>query len=171
MNYPTSASHSSIQRAEHWYRELPLKEREEAKRRYRQSGAKATLPVLPGAVELVKLIRDRGLKVVLLTNRPYAEYYRIYPDTLSWLNDNGFEYDGIVWARDKGLEAVKQFKNVCFAIDDNQENVQRLREARVPTIKVDPGDNSCDTASLLQVAKNITKIEDLAYEWKRGVVA
>lgn len=170
LNCP-EAGMFSVHSAEKWYRGLPLKDREQIKKKYRQSGAKATLPVLPGAAKFVHLVRERGLKAVLITNRPYADYYRIYPDTLEWLVKNEIPYDGIVWARDKGLEAVKQFKNVCWAVDDDSENIKRFREAKIPTIQVDPGDENNDTSALLTVARRVAKIEDLAYEWKKELVS
>lgn len=120
-------------------RDISLDRKEELKREYRQSGVKATLPVLPGAKNMLDSIHAAGLKIILLTNRPYAEHCRIYADTLQWLRDNDLKYDAIIWARDKGFEAVKNFKNVCWAVDDSEENVKRLREAGIQTVHLIPG--------------------------------
>jgi len=108
-----------------------LLERERVKREYRMSGAKASASVVPGARELLVQLRASGIKVVLLTMRPYAEYYRIYPDTLEWLAKNDLQYDAILWAREKGLEALKNFTKIYFAVDDDPKNVAMYLKAGI----------------------------------------
>lgn len=157
----------SLSGAKEKYSKMKLEDREWAKVAYRQSGVKRALPVLPGARELLDLLRASGLKIVLLTNRPYSKYYRIYPDTLEWLKANELVYDAILWTHDKGLEATKYFSNIRFAVDDQDSNVQRLREARIITIKVDSADETRSTAALLKLANSLSKVEDLGYEWNK----
>lgn len=151
--------------AAEWLRELPVDKYEEVKRWYRQSGAKADLPVLAGACEMLTRIRERGVKIVLLTNRPYAEHFRIYPDTLEWLAKNNLPYDAIIWAKDKGFEAVKNFSNVLWAVDDQADNIEKLRAAGIQCIKVDPLDTDADTAVLSVVIQTHPHIEDIAKLW------
>lgn len=160
---------TSRTRAKFLFDNTSITEQEIWKRDYRRSGVKADLPVLPGAKEFLSMVRSRGLKVILLTNRPYDEHYRIYPDTLEWLSKNDLQYDGILWARDKGLEAVKNFKNICWAVDDTEKNIKRLQEARITTIRVNPSDDTRNTAALLQFSKNVKKIEDLGWDWSHMV--
>lgn len=132
--------------AQQHYEGSNLRDREALKRLYRQSGAKAKLPLLPGAAELLRLLRlNDQLKIVLLTNRPYAEHYRIYPDTLEWLSANNLPYDAIFWARDKGLEALRNLSNISWAVDDSPENVRRLREAGITVAHLNPADPASDT--------------------------
>lgn len=152
------------------YEGLPLEEKEAVKRTYRQSGAKRSLPLLPGASDLLQLLRASSqLKIVLLTNRPYAEHYRIFPDTLAWLEENKLPYDAILWTRDKGLEAAKNFKNICWAVDDSPANIARLKEAGIPAIQLYPERAGQDTTAFVEFLSSMSKIEDAGYEYeKRG---
>ena len=156
---------SSIASARKWFRESSIVTQEDIKTMFRRSGEKATMPVLPGAKEFLGLLRSGGLKIVLLTNRPYAEQWRIYPDTLAWLELEHLPYDALLWSVDKGFDAVKNFSNICFAVDDRDKNIRRLIEAKIPTIKVDPHDETRNTAALLQFARGVGKLEDLAFAW------
>lgn len=159
-----------------WYEnEAGVKRQEEIKRLFRQSGAKRNLAVLPGARELLNLIRHESLlKIILLTNRPYDEHFRIYGDTLEWIEKNSLPYDAIIWAKDKGFEAVKTFKNVAWAIDDKAKNVTRLREAGITTVHVNPEDPDRCTKAFYDFALKVTEygngmtgstMENLAFNW------
>lgn len=144
---------------------LSVVERERLKREYRQSGAKATLPVLQGAREMLKLIADCGIKVILLTNRPYAEHFRIYPDTLAWLRDNELHYDAIIWARDKGFEAVKNFRQVLWALDDTEENIKRLTDAGVDCVHIAGRDATLKFYEFLKTL-NASDMQRAAQLWR-----
>ena len=155
-----------------YYRALPLKDREALKRLYRQSGVKQRLPLMPGARELLQLLRQRTqFKLVLLTNRPYAEHYRIYPDTLAWLQANSLPFDAIFWARDKGLEAVQHFSNIHWALDDSPENAKRLREASITVVQLDPQDTRRDTQAfytfVLELMRDNKPIEHAGFLWNK----
>lgn len=159
-----------------WYEnEAGVLKQEAVKRAFRQSGKKAELDVLPGAKELLQLIRkETVLKIILLTNRPYDENFRIYPDTLAWLKKNEIPYDAITWSRDKGFDAVKTFRNVCWAVDDKDKNVKRLREAKITTIHVNPCDPETNTQALFEFAMQHLqtkggKLDDLGYAWNAMV--
>lgn len=62
---------------------------------------------LPGAVEAIRQLRAAGHTVVVYTARGWAEYRY----TKQWLDDNGFEYDGLhmgkpigdVWIDDRAI--------------------------------------------------------------------
>jgi len=112
--------------------------REAVKREYRMSGAKASVPVLPGSREMLEAIRGAGVKIILITMRPYAEHYRIYPDTLEWLAKNDLPYDAILWAREKGLEALKNFSRILFAVDDDAKNIEMYEKAGIRAVGIGP---------------------------------
>lgn len=65
---------------------------------------------LPGAADAVKALRAAGHTVVVYTARGWAEF-RV---TKAWLDDNGFEYDGLhmakpiadVWIDDRAVRHV-----------------------------------------------------------------
>ena len=143
---------------------LPLDTYEQLKREYRQSGIKAHLPVLPGAREMLSRIREAGLKIILITNRPYAEHCRIYADTLQWLKENELPYDAIIWAKDKGFEAVKHFTKVCWAIDDTFANKMRFDKAGVQTVMVLP-DTELDTMAFVRVMRTCADVTRVYTDW------
>lgn len=157
--------HYSLTEFSKLYSEMDLLARDHLKTQYRKSGAKADLPLIPGAKELVDCVLRRSkLKIILMTNRPYAEHYRIYPDTLAWLKKNKISHDGIVWSRDKGVDVLKNFKNVLFAVDDEVGNVKRLREAGITTCHV--REEFGGTMALYKLAERVKKIEDLGFAWQ-----
>lgn len=163
--YPTHSVHEFTR----LYKSMNLLSREGLKKKYRQSGVKATMPLIPGAKELLHCVKRRSaLKIILMTNRPYAEFYRIYPDTLFWLEKNDLPYDGIIWSRDKGIDALKNFRNVCWAVDDNPENVKRFREAGITTIAIDNESAGESTADLYKLVERIEKMEDLGFAWQKA---
>lgn len=148
------------------YKSSPILTRERIKSRYRQSGAKANLRVIPGAKDFLDLIRAQGrIKIVLMTNRPYHKYYRIYPDTLEWLKKNDLPYDAILWASDKGLTALENFNNIVWAVDDQDDNIARFEEAGIDTIKVNQKIEATSTLALARMASETPKLEDLKYAW------
>lgn len=154
------------------YKAMDILNREELKKKYRQSGAKRNLPLVPGACELLECIRRRSkLKIILLTNRPYAEFYRIYSDTLYWLSQNKLPFDGIIWGRDKGVDALSNFRNICWAVDDDAKNIARFREAKITTIEIDNSNPDKSTMELYKLAERISKMEDVGYEWNRTEVS
>ncbi len=149
------------------YKSMDLLVKDNLKTAYRKSGVKADMTVVRGARELLDCVRRRSqLKIILMTNRPYAEFYRIYPDTLTFLAKNSIPYDGIIWSRDKGVDALKSFKNVCFAVEDDPKNVRRFREAGITTVQINNEDSSTSTMELYKLAERITKMEDLGYAWQ-----
>ena len=156
----------SLYQAKIGYAALSIEEKEVVKREYRQSGAKAKLKVLPGAKLLLNYIRDKGMKIILLTNRPYSEHFRIYGDTLTWLKNNELPYDAIIWARDKGFEAVKNFKNICWALDDSPVNVARLREAGITTVQICCEDEEQSTETFYKFLVKQDRIEDAGFAWR-----
>lgn len=150
------------------YKSMNLLQRDGLKTKYRQSGVKANLPLVPGAKELLNLIRKNSLlKIILITNRPYAEFYRLYPDTLAFLAKHELPFDGIIWSRDKGIDALKNFKNICWAVDDSIENVNRFREANITTIHIRNEFESSSTRALYLLAEQSNKLEDLGYDWAK----
>lgn len=92
---------------------------ENVKSMYRQSGWKATMPAIDGAAQFTKFLRENGYTIIILTARPYDEYYRIYPDTLSFLKTNNIVFDGIIFNKEKHLKIIKEFPNLSFMIEDN----------------------------------------------------
>ena len=164
--YPTHSRHEF----KRLYDAMPLLARENIKTAYRQSGAKAMIPLLPGAKEFLQTLRRKSnIKIVLYTNRPYNVHYRIYPDTLEWLETNDLPHDGIVWSIDKGVDGLKLFKNIVFAVEDTLENVLRLQRAGITTIGIDSNVPGRTTLDLYKLAERTDKLEDLGYLWCKEI--
>lgn len=101
----------------------------ELKHQYRMSGAKRNAVVTPGASAFLKLLRNLGYKIVLLSARPYKKYVRIFADTIEWLNKNHLVYDAILFDSDKEDVIIKRFPQVKLFIDDDINNIKKVTTA------------------------------------------
>tara|TARA_Y100000389_G_scaffold166632_1_gene171480 strand:- start:380 stop:1351 length:972 start_codon:yes stop_codon:yes gene_type:complete len=108
-------------------KKLQLKLKEE----YRLSGIKADLDVVDGSQEFLENLKEDGYDIILLTARPYKKYFRIYSDTLAWLDKNKFVYDAIIFDEEKEKYIINRFdtENVKFVIDDDISNAKKLTKA------------------------------------------
>jgi hypothetical protein len=87
---------------------------------YRDSGAKKDLPINENSKEALQKLKLLGYTIVLLTNRPYKLYKRIYSDTITWLNSNNISYDFIFWAPEEKITAIwDKCPKIKFIVDDN----------------------------------------------------
>jgi hypothetical protein len=104
------------------------------KQAFRESGAKARLPVMPGAYQFLRWCRDH-YHIVLLTSRPIDEYPGMYMDTLDWLHYNQLPFDHIWWAMDKSDALASRpsiVDRVRFAVDDDPRFVSQLAQWGFP---------------------------------------
>ena len=108
--------------------EIPKQLMMETKEKFRLSGKKRDLELIPGAKEFIDWLKDQGYYVILLTARPYKEYSRIYSDTLHWLKKNNIQYDLIIWNEKKEDFLMKYFPDVKFVIDNERGNVEKLSQ-------------------------------------------
>ncbi|MDI6840462.1 MAG: dUTP diphosphatase [bacterium] len=104
------------------------------KDRYRQTGQKRFIPVIPGAVEFLQELRNLGYKIMLLTARPYPQYKRIFADTMEWLQKNGLVFDSIIFDKKKEERLVKEFgaNKIEFFVDDVASNANTIARLGVP---------------------------------------
>jgi hypothetical protein len=100
---------------------------------YRLSGIKRTIPIIDGAVDFVNKLKENDYFVVLLTARPYKTVFRIYSDTLYWLESNNIKYDAIIWDENKETFILKYFmnNNIKFIVDDDFKNAKKLSENKI----------------------------------------
>ena len=92
-----------------------------SKHEFRISGQKLSIPAKENAVYLVRLLNSAGYKVIILSSRPYEKYHRIYADTLTWLNNNKFEFDALFFDNRKHEKILNKFKHIDFMIEDRVE--------------------------------------------------
>ena len=98
----------------------------ELKHKYRVSGEKRYINVIPGAQETIKTLKEKGFTIVLLTARPYKKYPRIFADTIEWLNKNNIIYDAIIWDENKEERILKEFPGMKFMLEDCFENAVKI---------------------------------------------
>ena len=89
------------------------------KSEYRQTGKKKYIKPMPGAQEFLMDLKKAGYKIVILTARPYKKYFRIFADTLSWLNEIELMYDAIMFDEQKNMKILKEIPNLEFMVEDN----------------------------------------------------
>lgn len=128
------------------------------KNKYRETGQKRFIPVLPGAKEFLQRLREAGFTIVLITARPYEQYSRIYADTLEWLARNELPYDYLVFHEKKeeylidmvGKDAIR------FFVDDVAGNANSVSTLGVPCYLVTRPYNLSAA-----IKENVTRIEKL----------
>lgn len=101
---------------------------EDFKTWYRESGEKTHIPVKEGAKELCNFLKEKGYKIVIISARPYEKHFRIFPDTLQWLNDNNIQYDAVYFERDKHIKILKQLPHLSFIIEDDLDYAKQISE-------------------------------------------
>ena len=126
---------------------------EKNKHYYRSSGAKQSIPIREDSKNALIELKNKGYTIVLLTNRPYRRYRRIYGDTIKWLNKNEIPYDYIFWTSDKKiLLAAEKLREIKFIVDDNLDICKDFAVLDIKTYYMGNAD---------KVPQNITKINSL----------
>jgi len=106
--------------SKHTYRQCKLA--------YRQGGLKRSMPVYPGARELLVALRRRAW-VVLCTTRPYLHLNNIEPDTVEWLRRNRMPYDALSMGEHKYRDLRKQYGEMVAAVlDDDPALLSQARK-------------------------------------------
>jgi phosphoglycolate phosphatase-like HAD superfamily hydrolase len=103
---------------------------------YRESGAKREQGVREGAKVLLDDLRSNGFPVVLLSKRPYWRFYRIYADTLEWLERNGLYADAVLFHREKHRAILESFPKLVAMIEDDPKVADEVRAAGYQVILV-----------------------------------
>lgn len=102
---------------------------------YRQSGLKRNLPAIPASVLACQTLNEQGYDVVVMSQRPYHLYSRIYADTVHWLRSRYVPYKRLIFVPDKGHRlVVSQLRSkIAFAVDDDPGVVKLLRDLGIKT--------------------------------------
>lgn len=90
---------------------------------YRQGGMKRSMPVYPGAADMIRSFRKAGADVWICTTRPYLRLDNIDPDTRHWLRRNRIQWDGILFGTYKYRDLVQRVdsSDVVAVLDDLPE--------------------------------------------------
>jgi hypothetical protein len=126
---------------------------EPLKDEFDRSGGYLTIPPMPGAVEALKTLKNFGVKLVVVTARPYHRFRRVYADTLEWCEKNGIEYDHIMFFRDKA-EAVRRVAptNILGFVEDRAKHAIEVALTGVKVLKM-----PCETIEAVS-HENITEV-------------
>ena len=128
------------------------------KDRYRETGQKRFIPVLPGAREFLQRLQAEGYTIVLITARPYEQYSRIYADTLEWLARNDLEYDFLIFHEKKEEYLVNSIGNgaIRFFVDDVAGNANTVSMLGIPCYLLNRPYNSG-----VDIKKGVYRIDSL----------
>lgn len=103
----------------------------EVKDRYRTSGIKRDLRLLnSSAPKLIHRLKEKGFEVAMVSSRPVEEHSRIYNDTFIWLIEQGFEFDHLLFSRQKHLLILRNFCDYdeVYIIEDDFFYVEKIAE-------------------------------------------
>lgn len=103
---------------------------------YRQGGMKRSMPIWPGAQELVQGLHEAGAEVWMTTTRPWMRLDNVDPDTRFWLDHHDIHYDALLYDEDKYrvlLDAVDR-NRVVAVVDDLPEQFGRAEQLGLPVL-------------------------------------
>ena len=115
---------------------LSYKSYKDLKYEYRECGIKAELEVRAGAKELLDELKRRSYRTMILTSRPFDEHISLFKQTVSWLDKNQLQYDGIIFGENKYVEILTQVPNLRFFIDDHRYHAMQVSKWGYPAFLV-----------------------------------
>jgi hypothetical protein len=103
---------------------------------YRLGGMKRSIPAFEGAAELTHKIRERGVRTIACTTRPYLHMSTIDLDTQHWLKRNKIRIDYILYGEHKYRDLVKSVgrDRVIVAMDDDLSQLRVANSLGINTI-------------------------------------
>lgn len=101
-------------------RRVPYQTYKDLKKLYRTSGYKGTIPVNPGAAELVHWLKSKGYIIVIITSRPIKEHPCLFKITTDWLQSKGIPYDDLIYNEDKVVDVATRYPGLHFGVEDHR---------------------------------------------------
>jgi len=141
---------------------LPYNEYKKIKKEFRTSGIKLDIPMIEGASDLTRKLKELGYKIIIITARPANEYPELTKITNQWLRDNDIKYDGIIFDKHKSIKVLEQVPNLEFSVNDHYTEALLLAKWGYTTFLVDNKYNRRDhdnpyTGKIIRV-KELTEI-------------
>lgn len=90
------------------------------KEKYRLSGIKREQKPRRGLIGLINCLKDNGWIVVIVSARPVIKYPTLYEQTRGFLDDNGIQYDNLIFSKEKQFDILKMYPNMQFMVEDNR---------------------------------------------------
>lgn len=98
---------------------------------YRASGMKRDLKLLNDtAPKLISRLKKEGFEVAMVSSRPVEEHSRIYNDTFIWLVEGGFDFDYLLFSKQKHLLIFRAFRDCekVYVIEDDIFYARKIAE-------------------------------------------
>ncbi len=99
------------------------------KHQFRESGEKRNIPIKKGARQLSEYLKKKGYRIIIISSRPYKDYFRIFSDTIYWLKKNRIKYNDLYFEENKHIKILKRFPNLKFMIEDNQKYAEQVADS------------------------------------------
>lgn len=117
---------------------LDLRLYRDIKLAYRQGGQKRTMPIYPGAQELMTNLRRAGAEIWIATTRPWQRLDNVDPDTREWLRRNGIAYDFMIYGEDKYPRLVELVdrQRIVGVVEDLPEQAEEAEALNLKPIVV-----------------------------------
>jgi hypothetical protein len=127
---------------------------------YRNSGIKSILPLKEGIIEFIDKIKEK-YHIVLLSSRPYSKYFRIYADTLEWLEKNKIHYDAIYWdeKKDRNILHNLDLNQIAFVIEDNLYFANKISQLGISVYLMNNEYNQNKELNLVKRINNLGEIQ------------
>jgi hypothetical protein len=104
---------------------------------YRRGGLKRSMPVVDGARDLTRSIREAGAQVWFCTTRPYLSMEGIDLDTRHWSKRNGLQFDHMLLGEHKYRDLKRQAGDrVVCVLDDDAAQLDIAQGLGFPPIMV-----------------------------------
>lgn len=93
----------------------------------------AEMPIIDGAAQAVRNLRDAGVSVRIVTHRLLTggRFSQVVTDTVDWLDHHGIEYDDLCFLKEKAD------LDCDLMLDDSPTNLQSFKGAGVPYLIYD----------------------------------
>lgn len=137
----------------------------ELKHRFRVSGQKARMPLMPGAKEFLEALKTAGYVIIVMTSRPIDRYPNLMTDTVSCLQWHRLPYDHIWHGRSKFevlSEMLDPMPQTVVAIDDDATFIKEYVSLGLAPYHVTNGADVPEVAGAIRVQDLAEALADLS---------
>jgi NTP pyrophosphatase (non-canonical NTP hydrolase) len=146
-------------------------DRERAVFDWYEAGGFKDLPPIPGARETLTKLRERGVKIAVISARPAWEHHRLASDTTAWLNKHQIPHDILVFEKDKHDALVKHVypAQVMAFVEDRDKHAIELANRGVRVLLMDTPSNRTIAGPTIHRVRNWAEIDAFLEEVNWGV--
>lgn len=113
-----------------------LTAKEAMKSQFYEGGRFVELLPISGAADCLRLLRERGIKIAIITARPQWQFKRLRSDTVAWFEIHDIPFDLLIFNRNK-VEAIHENISPAWPIlfvEDTEKNARDLAESGVKVL-------------------------------------